>query len=120
MITSKWFKEEEFKRCSPSCSLQHMQQSSIDMLDKSRDMAGVPFVLSSAFRSSEWDRKKGRTGTGAHTSGHAIDIKCTDNAMRWKIINALFTAGFKRIGIAKTYIHADNSPVHTQEVIWMY
>lgn len=120
MIISKYFKEEEFKRCSPSCSLQDMKQTTMNKLDVAREIAGIPFVLTSAFRSSEWDKLKGRSGTGAHTLGCAIDVGCNTSQYRFFIVNALLKAGFRRIGINKSFIHADDSEIHIQEVIWLY
>ncbi|NDV46269.1 peptidase M15 [Paludibacter sp. 221] len=120
MITSKYFKEVEFQQLTPSCSLQDMKQSTMSKLDTAREIAGIPFVLTCAYRSVEWDKSKGRSGTGAHTLGQAVDIRCNSDANRWKIVNALIRAGFKRIGIAKSFIHADDSEQHTQEIIWMY
>ena len=120
MITSRYFLESEFQRCSPACSLQDMKQSTMTKLDSARDIAGIPLVMTCAFRSSAWDRAKGRTGTGAHTTGYAVDIKCLSDATRWRVVNALIAVGFRRIGVAKTFIHADNSPNHAQEVVWLY
>lgn len=120
MITSSHFTEKEFNRCNPSCSLQDMGQRTMDMLDKARDIAGIPFVLNSAYRSAEYDKSKGRSGTGAHTKGYAVDILCNDSTNRFKMINALLAAGFTRIGIGKTYVHADNDPGLSQNVIWHY
>lgn len=120
MITAKYFKEAEFNRCSPSCSLQDMKQTTMSKLDTAREISGIPFVLNSAFRSSAWDKSKGRSGTGAHTTGNAVDIRCTSDRNRFLIIDALIKAGFNRIGIAKTFIHADDSESHTQQVTWMY
>ena len=120
MITSKYFKEEEFNRCSPSCSLQDMKQATISKLDTAREIAGIPFVLTSAFRSAEHDRYKGRSGTGAHTLGRAVDIKCNVSRDRFLVVNALLKAGFKRVGIAKTFVHADDSEFHDQGVLWLY
>lgn len=120
MIRSKYFSENEFKRCSPSCSLQDMQQTTMSKMDTAREIAGIPFVITSAFRSSAWDRAKGRSGTGAHTLGRAIDIRCHSSANRFKIVDALLKAGFRRIGIANSFIHADDSTNHTQQVIWTY
>ena len=120
MITAKYFRELEFRRCVPSCSLQDMDQHTMEMLDAAREFAGIPFVLNSAYRSREWELSKGRTGTGAHTSGHAVDIRFNSDANRLKIIMALLTAGFRRIGIGKTYIHADNDPTKIKNVIWHY
>lgn len=120
MITSRHFSESEFKKCSPSCSLQDMKQSTMNRLDTARDLAKIPFVINSAYRSTAWDKSKGRSGTGSHTLGQAVDIRCNTDSNRFKVINALLKAGFTRIGIAKTYIHADDSQRHTQEVAWMY
>jgi uncharacterized protein YcbK (DUF882 family) len=119
-ITSEYFTDSELERCSPSCSLQDMHQATIDRLDAARKAADTPFIINSAYRSSAWDKSKGRSGTGAHTLGRAVDIRCGSDAARWKIVNALLAAGFTRIGIAKTYIHADDSEVHSQCVMWVY
>ena len=120
MITSKYFKEEEFNRCSPECSLQDMKQTTLSKLDTAREIAGIPFVLTSAYRSPEWDKNKGRSGTGAHTLCQAVDIRCNTSRNRFLVVNALLKAGFRRIGIDKNFIHADDSESHDQEVLWLY
>ena len=120
MITSKYFSKGEFGRCSPACSLQDMKQTTISKLDTAREIAGIPFVLTSAYRPPEHDRSKGRSGTGAHTLGKAVDIRCNTSRNRFLIVNALLKAGFKRIGVAKTFIHTDDSERHDQSVMWLY
>lgn len=121
MITAKYFKESEFKRCSPSCSLQDMDRDFMIKLDALRSQAGIPLVLNSAYRSVAWDKAKGRSGNSAHTRGHAVDIRCNSSSNRYKIIKAAFAIGcFHRIGIAKTYIHIDDDPTLPQDVIWDY
>jgi len=120
MITSRHFTEKEFNNCSPSCSLQDMDQRTMDMADEVREIAGIPLTPTSAYRSPEHDRSKGRSGTGAHTEGKAIDFKCSNSSDRFKIVEACFAAGFTRIGISGTFIHADNSNTHVQNVIWTY
>lgn len=120
MIKSNYFKESEFRACSPSCSLQDMQQHTMDKLDLAREFAGIPFVLNSAYRSRAWEKAKGRTGTGAHTTGCAVDIRCNSSANRYKIVEACLVAGFTRIGIGKNYIHVDDDSTKPQQVIWHY
>ena len=97
-----------------------MKQTTMSKLDTAREIAGIPFVLTSAYRSLAHDRGKGRSRTGAHTLGRAVDIKCNTSRNRFLIVNALLKAGFKRIGVAKTFIHADDSETHDQEVMWLY
>lgn len=120
MITAKHFNESEFRACVPSCSLQNMKQGTMTRLDKAREIAGIPFVLNSAYRSVAWEKSKGRTGTGAHTLGRAVDIRCNTSQNRMKIVRAALQAGFSRIGIGKTYVHLDDDPALPQNVIWHY
>lgn len=120
MVNSKYFGESEFQRCIPGCSLQDMKQEFILMLDRARELAGIPFVITSAYRSSEWDRAKGRSGTGAHTTGVAVDIRCNTSRNRFLIVQALLHVGFNRIGIADSFIHVDGSETHDSMVIWTY
>jgi len=121
-ITARFFGEAEFQRLSVPCSLQDMQQSTMDMFDKAREIAGVPFVVTSAYRSSAHDKSRGRTGTGAHTLGMAMDIRARNPREMFLILFGLIMAGFKRIGInfASNFIHADNSPNHDQNVLFSY
>lgn len=115
----RYFTESDFQRCTPSCSVSDMDPSFLYMLDAARYVAGVPFVLSSAFRSSEYDKSKGRSGTGAHTLRCAVDIACSSSELRERIVSALVRVGFRRIGIARTFIHVDSSPLHPA-CIWLY
>lgn len=120
MITAKYFKESEFKKCVPSCSLQDMQQHTMDRLDKAREIAGIPFVLNCAYRSVAWDKSKGRDGESAHCKGEAVDIRCNTSANRMKIVKSLLKAGFPRVGVGKNYIHADDCETLPQDVMWHY
>ena len=120
MITAKYFKEKEFKACSPSCSMQDMSQGFLDLLDKVREAAGIPLVLNSAYRSVAHEKKMGRNGTSSHTKGLAVDIRCNTSANRYKIVTAALSCGIRRIGIGKTYVHLDADPEKAQDVIWDY
>lgn len=120
MTTARYFNESEFRACSPSCSLQDMDQRTMDLLDAARDRAGIPFVLNSAYRSEAYELSRGRSGNGAHTRGRAVDIRCTSSANRMKVVRALLEVGFPRIGIGTKFIHADNDDELSQQVIWLY
>ena len=119
-ITAKYFSEAEFRRCTPPCSLQDMDQQLMRQLDAAREVAGIPFVLNSAYRTVAYEKSKGRAGTSSHCKGLAVDIRCNSDANRWKVVTALLDNGFTRIGIGKTYVHADLDRGKTQRVIWHY
>ena len=118
MITSKYFAESEFRRCTPSCSLQDMDQEFMHTLDRIRARAGIPIVLNSAFRSVSYEKTKGRNGSSAHTLGLAVDIRCNASTNRYKILHAALELGITRIGVYPSFIHIDTSKKHSQKVIW--
>jgi uncharacterized protein YcbK (DUF882 family) len=120
MVTSKYFKEEEFKRCSPSCSLQDMDQDFMNKLDALREAAGIPLVITSAYRPVAWEKSKGRSGTGDHPQRCAVDIRCNTSVNRYKILKAAFALGFRRIGVANGFIHVGTGNNLPQDVVWMY
>lgn len=120
MITARHFSEKEFQALTPKCSLQDMKQELMDMLDRARDIAGIPFVLNCAYRSKAWDLAKKRSGNSAHTRGYAVDIRCDSSATRMKIVGACIQAGFRRLGIGETFVHVDCDPSLPQDVIFPY
>ena len=120
MKNSRHFKPAEFERCTPSCNIEDMQQSALDMIDRLRDEAGIPLLLSCAYRSRAWELSKGRSGKSAHTTGDAVDIRCNNTATRMKIVKAAMKIGIRRIGIGDSFVHVDNSPTLVQDVIWTY
>ena len=114
----KHFKEEEFKRATPACSLSDMDLNFMLGIDEARELAQVPFIVLSAYRSEEHELSRGRSGKSSHTKGLALDIKCLDSVTRLKILNALFELKFPRIGIYKTFIHVD-SDLSKPKCVWL-
>ena len=120
MKHSKYFAPQEFKRCSPSCSIEDMDQKFLDTLDALRAQAGIPLVLNCAYRSVAHDRAKGRSGDSAHTRGLAADIRCNAGATRMKIVRAALALGITRIGIGSSFVHVDIDKSLPQDTIWHY
>lgn len=116
----KYFSRDEFDSPDLEGSGNSMNPDFLDMLTKAREIANIPFKINSGYRTEEHNKKVGGKPRSAHTGGFAADISCTDSVSRHKILNALIDAGFNRIGVAKTFIHCDNSPSLAQNVIWVY
>jgi len=106
---SKYFKEIE----------TNMSKEFLFVLDEAREFAGIPFIINSAYRSPEHPLSI-KNPSSSHIKGLAVDIKATDSTTRFKIVKALVEVGFKRIGIADTFIHVDLDLDKTQNVIWTY
>jgi len=106
---SKYFKEIE----------ANMDKRFLFVLDEAREFAGIPFIINSAYRSPDHPESI-KNPTSSHIKGLAVDIKATDSVTRFKIVEALVSVGFTRIGIADTFIHVDLDLDKTQNVIWTY
>lgn len=118
-MESKYFTEREFT-CDGLLCFDKMNKTLIDMLDVARDLSGVPFNITSSYRTEEHNAKIGGAKNSSHLRGNAVDIACTSSQNRLIIVDALITAGFTRIGIAKTFIHCDIDDDLPQNVIFLY
>lgn len=117
----KYFSLSEFDCPSLSGSSVNMDANFLSMLDKARDIAGIPFKINSGYRTAIHNATlKNSKPNSAHLEGKAADIAVSDSRSRYIIVQALIKAGFNRIGIAKTFIHCDNSDTKSADVIWMY
>lgn len=117
----KYFSQNEFKcQCRYRCGkgFDYMDQHLIKRLDLARSIAKFPFVLISTIRCDQHNEDVGGIKFSAHTKGLAVDIKATTSHARFKILFGLIKAGFTRIGVYKTFIHADLDTSKPQEVIW--
>jgi len=113
------FRSDEFA-CKCGCGKNNMTQNHMDMLEQAREIAGIPFHINSGARCDSHNVYVGGNEQSEHLSGEGCDIRCIISTDRWKIINALLSAGFQRIGIGSTFIHAGSNRHKPQKVIWKY
>lgn len=103
----------------------NMDATFLQMLDDARGIAGIPFRITSGFRTPSHNAYVGgvqpslKSKGSSHLFGYAADIACNNSADREVILNSLIRAGFRRIGIANTFIHCDNDP-DKNPAIWLY
>jgi len=114
-----YFTERDFDRANPRCKLSDMQEHFMKKLDAARDIAGVPFIINSAYRTKEHELKQGRDGTSSHCKGIAVDIRAGNSVARFRILTGLMRAGFTRIGIYGSFIHVDLDYEKDQDVAWV-
>jgi len=94
----KYFKLEEFE--CPCCGANRMELETIERLDRARELS------------------VGGADTSAHLVGRGADILTPTSTMRYKVVKGLLEAGFTRIGIYPSHVHADDHPDYSQEVMW--
>jgi zinc D-Ala-D-Ala carboxypeptidase len=115
----KHFKAKEFT-CDGQNVFTEMDPELLQMLDNAREMAGVPFVITSSYRTLSYNAKIGGSIRSSHMKGMAVDIAAPNSEARYAIVGGLIKAGFRRIGIGGNFIHCDNDPSKDQEVVWLY
>lgn len=105
----KWFKDKE---------VEGLDKHFAEMLDHARENAGVPFVITSGFRTDIENTAAGGVPGSSHVQGLAADIRANDSRTRFCVVSGLMTAGFRRIGIYDKHVHADFDETKEQDVIW--
>lgn len=113
--TLRYFKPYEF-----SPHEDKMSPKLLSMLDEVRHIAGVPMVITSAYRDPEHNRRVGGASNSAHLRGTAVDIRVHDGRSRYLILAAAIQVGFHRIGVGNTFIHLDVDEELSPNVIWTY
>ncbi len=127
MLELKYFKLSEFDQHGMPGSGRHMDENFLGMLDILRERCGHPLVVSSGYRSPEYNASVSSTGfAGPHTTGKAADIRIY-GAEAYHLLARAMELGFKGIGIQQKgvmstrYIHLDMIETKTlRPRVWSY
>lgn len=99
MQTYKYFKDSEIVGLKPEL---------VAKLDAARDIAGVPFSITSGYRTPAQNALVGGVQDSAHETGLAVDLAVKDSVSGGKMLLALTQVGFKRFGFySDNHIHVD-------------
>lgn len=116
-MTNNYFEMYELS-CNCGCGLYNVDAEFYRMLNQARDLAKVPFKINSGCRCEEHNQFVGGRVASAHLTGQAADIQTNSSRDRYYILLGLMMAGFTRIGIYRTFIHADSANHIPGRVIW--
>ena len=115
-----YFTYDEFDSPDLPGSGEYMEDEFLRMLDAARDVAQIPFIINSGFRTEAHNRAVNGSEGSSHLRGWAADVRATTSTQRWIIIAACLQAGFTRIGVADTFVHVDCDPAKAENVMWLY
>lgn len=97
-------------------------------LDMARHRAGVPFVITSGYRTPEQNFAVGGVSGSSHEKGLAVDLHCRNSNQLWHILDGLYSVGFNRVGIYfviennipyPTHVHVDSDLTKPKEVAFL-
>ena len=121
----KYFEISEFDSPDEVGSGKYMDSEFLRMLDEARELAQIPFRITSGYRTPSHNAYVGGVQAGlkskgsSHLFGYAADIACNNSSDREIILAAVIKAGFRRVGIANSFIHIDNDP-DKNAAVWLY
>ena len=116
-VTFRYFTAGEF--ACPCCGMINVDIDLVKRLDIARHFAGVPFAINSACRCKAHNTAVGGKPNSSHLAGQAADIRVGSSHERFLILRGLLKAGFSRIGIYQTFIHADIDPTKPNEIAFL-
>lgn len=112
------FKLSEFDSPDEIGSGSKMNPDFLELLDKARGIAGIPFKINSGYRTLAHNKKVDGEVNSSHCKGYAADIAYKSGSEAWLMVNALLKVGFNRIGVYRSWIHVDSDPSLPKNVIW--
>jgi len=112
MIPSEWerihyFVAKEFDSPDSPGSGSMMDRELVRGLDLARSIAGIPFKVSSGYRTAVHNSSVGGKPDSAHLYWCAADIVAIRPETRYLVLRGLVMAGFRRLEVAPRHIHVD-------------
>lgn len=102
-----YFHPREFDSPDLPGSGMLMDATLVRMLDDARGLAGIPFKISSGYRTAVQNVMVGGRPLSAHLTWEAADVVAIRPETRFKVLKALFDVGFERVEVAPRHIHVD-------------
>ena len=102
------FRPHEFE--DPLTGVLVLHLPSVDRLERVRDRLAAPLLVTSGYRSPEYNRRVGGATGSMHLVGRAFDLKVRDSTRHMDIAQAALAEGFTGFGFYKTFVHIDTGP----------
>ena len=123
----KYFSEEEL-RCKGTGELKMMEEFMTKLI-LLREKVNQPLVISSGYRTPEYNKRIGGSSKSAHILGQAVDIVCSGTKAHTILMHAL-ELGFTGIGVKQhgdhksRFIHLDTVKTGVEGIprpwVWSY
>lgn len=111
LIMARYFSDTDIAGLQPPLVIR---------IDQMRAVAGIPIVLTCTVRTVDQNSAlPTAVSDSAHLGGWAVDIRCPDSSTRFKLLQAAFAVGFRRIEVGTHHIHVDMDETKAQDVVWL-
>lgn len=119
-VREEYKKKWTMKYFTPK-EVEGLDMKLVEALDKARDIAGIPFKITSGKRTQAQNQASGGSPNSSHLRGLAADLACVESDKRHYILLGLLTCGTQMfIEICKKHIHVDiDHNIHDlDQVMW--
>ena len=113
------FDRSEFA-CKCGCGFDDIDPLFVEKLQVVRDISGAALYINSGCRCVKYNAEVGGVPHSSHLRGLAADISTRDGELRFKVLDAAFKVGFKRIGIGSSFVHLDIDSELPFPRLWTY
>lgn len=103
----------EVIECPCGCNFYEYNSELIYRLTRARYSIGLDLKITSWCRCPDYNKQEGGVSGSSHLDGEAVDMFCTHSNDRYRKVDALMRAGFKRIILYSDCIHTDISKTKT-------
>ncbi len=100
-----FFKESEFVMGNENV-FHEMNSDFLIRLDELRKLVDEPLIITSSYRSIDYNKSVGGASKSQHLIGNAADLACNNGILRAKIIYNALSLGMS-VGAAKGFVHVD-------------
>jgi len=115
---SEHFSRWEFA-CRCGCGFDDVDEKLITKLEILRAALAKPIHITSGCRCHQHNDDVGGVPNSAHTRGTAVDFSCQGGSNRYWVMKHCLGL-FKRIGVARTFIHVDVDEELLSPSLWSY
>lgn len=122
-MKSQYFKPEEFWAKVQEPGYDGKADPHPDLvrrLDILRGLVNRPVIINSGRRGPAANAAAGGVPNSEHMRGEGADLRAIESRERFLLVDAALKAGFRRIGIGRTFVHVGVSQELAQDVIWTY
>lgn len=116
--------------CKCGCGIIKVDPSFLDLLERVRVRAGIPFFISSGCRCEDHNRAEGGSKRSDHLTGlcedgedrecKGSDVGVSSSKDRNTVVSSAVKEGVPRIGVAKGFVHLGSREDRAQDVLWIY